>query len=91
MIAVEDGKKTTDAEIVPCPNFEPTMSLAIGEQAIGMRSGLRYGREVKQRAFGRALGIDGKDIPAKICRENKADGFGRHTLAIRDHAPSNHD
>jgi len=60
MIAVEDGKKATDAELVPCPKFEPTMSLAIGEQAIGMRSGIRYGKDVKQRAFGRGLGIDGK-------------------------------
>lgn len=64
LIAVEDGKDPCKAEFVPCPPFEPTMSLAIGEQAIGMRFGLRYGKEVKERAFGRGLGIDGAfDLP----------------------------
>ncbi|KIW00386.1 uncharacterized protein PV09_08095 [Verruconis gallopava] len=59
LIALEDGKAIEDAELVSAPPSRPTMTLAIGEQAIGMRAGLRYGREVKDRAFGTGLGIDG--------------------------------
>jgi hypothetical protein len=66
LIAVEDGKDPCKAGLVPCPPFEPAMSLAIGEQAIGMRFGLMYGKEVKERAFGRGLGIDGAFRPPMI-------------------------
>jgi NADH dehydrogenase FAD-containing subunit len=59
LIALEDGKTLSDAELASCPPSKPTMTLAVGDQAIGMRMGLRYGREVKLRAFGTGLGIDG--------------------------------
>lgn len=59
LIALEDGKSVEDAELASCPPSQPTMTLAIGEQAMGMRMGLRYGKEVKMRAFGTGLGIDG--------------------------------
>lgn len=59
LVALEDGKSIFDAELQPCLHGQPSMTLAVGEQAIGMRNGLRYGREIKMRAFGSGLGIDG--------------------------------
>ncbi|KAF2420210.1 FAD/NAD(P)-binding domain-containing protein [Tothia fuscella] len=56
--AAEDGNSNPELEI--CPPFQPTMSLAIGEQAMGLRGGeIRFGKEVMERAFGRGLGIEG--------------------------------
>jgi hypothetical protein len=56
--AAEDSNSSPELE--KCPPFAPTMSLAIGEQAMGLRGGqVRYGKDVMQRAFGRGLGIEG--------------------------------
>lgn len=61
LLANEDGKvDNIGQELAKYPASKPTMSLAIADQAIGMRQGIRYGKEVKQRAFGRGLGIEGK-------------------------------
>lgn len=65
LLAAEEG---ANPELGHLPVSKPTMTLAIGEQAIGMRAGMRWGREVKQRAFGRGLGIDG------MCHSRKSIG-----------------
>jgi hypothetical protein len=58
LLAAEDGTSTVELE--KCPVNPPTMSLAIGKQAIGMRGGtMRWGEDVMNRAFGRGLGIEG--------------------------------
>jgi len=61
LLASEDARSVDSSALrtFPVNSSKATMSLAIGSQAIGMRMGIRYGKEVKQRAFGRALGIDG--------------------------------
>jgi hypothetical protein len=76
--ALEDGKSIEDSELASCPPSKPTMTLAIGEQAIGMRMGLRYGREVKKNAFGTGLGIDGTlaNLGLRPRRSQKADKAG---------------
>jgi hypothetical protein len=65
LLALEDGKSASDLPLVKFSlNSKPAMSLAVGEQAMALRTGIIFGREVKQRAFGRALGLDGKFILA---------------------------
>jgi hypothetical protein len=59
LLATEDGDVTV--KLATCPAFPASMSLAIGEYAIGLRSdGMRWGKDVMQRAFGRGLGIEGE-------------------------------
>jgi hypothetical protein len=63
VLAWEDGKPVSELSLATFPLVSgPAMSLAVGEQAMAMRSGIIFGRDVKQRAFGRALGIDGEFI-----------------------------
>jgi hypothetical protein len=63
ILASEDGKSVSDLSLAKFPLVsKPAMSLAVGEQAMAMRTGIIFGREVKQRAFGRALGLDGMFI-----------------------------
>jgi apoptosis-inducing factor 2 len=58
LLAAEDD--VSDIELEKCPVFPASMSLAIGEQAMGLRGGrMLFGKEVMQRAFGRGLGIEG--------------------------------
>jgi hypothetical protein len=58
LLATEDGETT--AILAKCPVFPASMSLAIGEYAMGLRSdGMKWGKDVMQRAFGRGLGIEG--------------------------------
>lgn len=89
LIAVEDGGNSEEAKLAACPPFKSMMSLAIGEQAIGMRFGLMYGKEVKERAFGRGLGIDSE--PEKrvwqqlriLIRHRHASPFGDPSCSCR--------
>lgn len=58
LAALEVGV-TGPVKLAEFPIGKPTMSLAVGTQAVTMRAGLRWGREILQRAFGAGLGIDG--------------------------------
>jgi hypothetical protein len=66
LLALEDDGRSPASKPPALAKFslvsKPTMTLAVGEQAMTMRSGIIFGRDVKQRAFGRALGLDGKFI-----------------------------
>jgi hypothetical protein len=56
--AAEDG--VSNVELEKCPVNPPSMSLAIGKQAMTIRGGgLRWGEDVMKGAFGRGLGIEG--------------------------------
>jgi NADH dehydrogenase FAD-containing subunit len=78
LIALEDSKAVSEAKLASCPPSKPTMTLAIGERAIGMRMGLRYGREIKMAAFGTGLGIDGTlaNLGLRPSRPQEADKAG---------------
>jgi apoptosis-inducing factor 2 len=61
LLAAEDGLQLSADKLRKLPKgMPPTMSLAIGTQAVTIRQGLNWGKDVKQRAFGDGLGIDGK-------------------------------
>jgi len=93
LLAAEDGKATAPAEdLAKCEPFKPTMSLAVGEQAIGMRGGtMRWGKEVKERAFGYGLGITGtlsklhikrKSVISQLEDGARVNGVGKEGTAI---------
>jgi apoptosis-inducing factor 2 len=68
ILAAEDG--VDPAFMAECPEFQPRMSLAIGDEAVVYRGGgddhVKSGKELKHRIFGKSLGIEGKIIEA-IC------------------------
>jgi apoptosis-inducing factor 2 len=66
LLGAEDNEPVT--EFAKVTNGPPAMSLAIGEQAMTLRGGgVRWGKEIKERAFGRGLGIEGIILFLKSC------------------------
>jgi NADH dehydrogenase FAD-containing subunit len=60
LAAKEDGVDVTSISLGECPQFPPRMSLAMGSEAVVHRPGMevRFGSDIKERAFGRGLAID---------------------------------
>lgn len=83
LIALEDGNDISEAELESCPPSKATMTLAIGEQAIGMRKGLSYGKGVKMGAFGTGLGIDGT-LASLGLRPRRRQEVGHDAMALED-------
>lgn len=59
LIGLEDGESLSDVKLASCPESAPTMTLAVGDQAMTTRNGVSYGKQIKMGAFGTGLGIDG--------------------------------
>lgn len=57
--SMEDGQSVADLKLPASEWGVPSMTLAVGNQAVSRRNGLSFGRGVKIGAFGTALGIDG--------------------------------
>ena len=62
LTAAPDLSSTTD--LLSCPDFEPMMALAIGDEAVAYikASGVVWGKHIEDQIIGRGLGIDSKPI-----------------------------
>ncbi|KAF2673318.1 FAD/NAD(P)-binding domain-containing protein [Microthyrium microscopicum] len=82
MLAAEDGRAASEIEFEKLqPVTRASMSLAVGNQAMSNGGeSLRWGPGVKQGAFGRALGLDGKIESCYILCVSNTDKMVRDTL-----------